>query len=165
MSYVKLFNETGDTIVEVLMAIAIISIILGGAFVSANHSLANSRQAQERGEALKIAESQFEQLRLYAKDPSKSPAMFDTTRDFCIDSSGNVVPFTIVPNYDPSHDFPALANDDYSGVPAQCVFSFYHVSINYRYPGADSLFTMAIRWDRSISASKDQIIMSYKLHQ
>jgi Tfp pilus assembly protein PilV len=55
-------SQTGDTIVEVLLSIAVLSSVLGGAFVSANHSLKSTRAAQERGEALKLVESQVEQL-------------------------------------------------------------------------------------------------------
>ncbi len=57
-------NNNGDTIVEVLIAIAVISLILGGAFVSTRRSSAAVRTAQEQGEALKIAEKQVELLKV-----------------------------------------------------------------------------------------------------
>src|ERR1035437_9248982 len=58
-------NSRGDTIVEVLLAMLVISVILGGAFVLSRASLTGVRQSQERGEALKVAESQTEQLRVH----------------------------------------------------------------------------------------------------
>jgi prepilin-type N-terminal cleavage/methylation domain-containing protein len=59
----KEMRERGDTIVEVLIAIAVISLILGGAYVTTNGSLRATRSAQERGNALKLVESQVEQLK------------------------------------------------------------------------------------------------------
>lgn len=56
-------NERGDTIVEVLISIAVISLILGGAYVATNRSLQATRDAQEHGDALKLVESQIEQIK------------------------------------------------------------------------------------------------------
>jgi prepilin-type N-terminal cleavage/methylation domain-containing protein len=56
-------SQRGDTIVEVLIAIAVISMILGGAYITTNKSLMATRGAQERGNALKLAESQVEELK------------------------------------------------------------------------------------------------------
>jgi prepilin-type N-terminal cleavage/methylation domain-containing protein len=62
MKLIKLMQK-GDTIVEVLIALAISSLLIGGAMASANQTLLGSLRSQERGEALKIAESQLEYLR------------------------------------------------------------------------------------------------------
>lgn len=56
----KLLNNKGDTIVEVLIAITVVSSILGGAFVSARRSTNATRASQERVEALAIAQGQME---------------------------------------------------------------------------------------------------------
>jgi prepilin-type N-terminal cleavage/methylation domain-containing protein len=79
------YRERGDTIVEVLIAIAVISLVLGGAYVTTNRSLQATRAAQERSIALKLAESQLERIKgLAASDP---PALFGAPSPFCIDSS------------------------------------------------------------------------------
>ncbi len=57
-------NSVGDTIVEVLIAIAVVSLVLGGAFTSTRKSANATRTAQEQGEALKLAESQVEQIKI-----------------------------------------------------------------------------------------------------
>lgn len=75
-------NNTGDTIVEVLIAIAIVSLVLGGAYVSTNRSFQTTRTAQERGEALKLAESQVEAIRQALEQNSPNVVSID---DFCID--------------------------------------------------------------------------------
>jgi prepilin-type N-terminal cleavage/methylation domain-containing protein len=55
-------QQAGDTMVEVLIAMAILSFVLSGAYAVTNRTLANSRQAQERGEALQLATQQLELL-------------------------------------------------------------------------------------------------------
>lgn len=77
-------RQRGDTIVEVLIAIAVITLVLGGAYVTTNRSLQATRAAQERVNALKLAESQMEQIKaLAANNPTE---LFGTTTasPFCI---------------------------------------------------------------------------------
>lgn len=77
-------SERGDTIVEVLISIAVISLVLGGAYVTTNRSLQATRASQERVNALKLAESQIEQIKgLAATDPDQ---LFGVTAPspFCI---------------------------------------------------------------------------------
>lgn len=79
--FLKLNNNHGDTIVEVLIAIAIVSLTLAGGYASANHSANATRTSQERGEALKWAETQVEQIK------ASQTEMPSTTTDFCYDTS------------------------------------------------------------------------------
>ncbi|MFI5275445.1 MAG: hypothetical protein ACHQT5_01325 [Candidatus Saccharimonadales bacterium] len=60
---IKHLNSAGDTIVEVLVCIAVVSAVLGGAFVTTRSSQVGVRNSQEHAEALKLIESQMEQLR------------------------------------------------------------------------------------------------------
>jgi type II secretory pathway pseudopilin PulG len=61
MFHLKL-NQIGDTIVEVLIAIAVLGVVLAGAFVTANSSLNGEHTAQEHSQALTIAQGQVEDL-------------------------------------------------------------------------------------------------------
>lgn len=70
-------SSTGDTIIEVLLAIAVVSAIMGAAFVSANKSLNGTRLSQERGEALKFVQAQADLLSAAAKDPAKADDVFN----------------------------------------------------------------------------------------
>ena len=82
------WRQRGDTIVEVLISITVISLVLGGAYVTTNKSLQGTRSAQERGNALKLAESQVEQIKgVLATNPS---AIFGgaTPSPFCVYTSG-----------------------------------------------------------------------------
>jgi prepilin-type N-terminal cleavage/methylation domain-containing protein len=49
--------QAGDTIIEVMLAMSIIGIVLGAAFGIANRSVSVGQDAQERTEALKLAET------------------------------------------------------------------------------------------------------------
>ena len=63
---VKRANERGDTIVEVLLSLAVLGAVLGGAYVVTNRSVIVNRVAQERLDAVKLAEGQFERLKIEA---------------------------------------------------------------------------------------------------
>ncbi|MCA9323505.1 prepilin-type N-terminal cleavage/methylation domain-containing protein, partial [Candidatus Saccharibacteria bacterium] len=79
-------SQRGDTIVEVLLAMAVIGMVLGAAFGIANRSVAIGRSAQERTEALKIAESQVELLKtLYPSSSTMQGRL--SSEPFCIDVS------------------------------------------------------------------------------
>lgn len=56
-------NRRGDTIIEVLIAIAIVSLVLVGAYVSVNKNTAINQDTQERSVAQKLVEGQIELLR------------------------------------------------------------------------------------------------------
>ncbi|MBP7766916.1 hypothetical protein KA068_00115 [Candidatus Saccharibacteria bacterium] len=70
----KALNIKGDTIVEVLIAITVMSSILGGAFVSARRSTNATRASQERVEALAVAQGQLERARTA---PGTLPECYD----------------------------------------------------------------------------------------
>lgn len=63
-------SERGDTIVEVLIAIAVASLILVTAYVATRHSLTSIQDTQEHSEALQLAQSQIELLRSTQKTPA-----------------------------------------------------------------------------------------------
>lgn len=56
-------NQRGDTIVEVLIAMAVISSVLAGAFFVTNRSTNNVRDSEEHAQALQLLQGQVEQLR------------------------------------------------------------------------------------------------------
>jgi Tfp pilus assembly protein PilV len=56
-------NNSGDTIVEVLISLVIVAFVVTGAYVTSHDSLSNIVAARERLQALGIAQSQVEDLR------------------------------------------------------------------------------------------------------
>ena|SRR5665213_2584303 len=80
----------GDTIVEVLISLAILGLAFGISFATANRSLLMARNAEEHGEALQYLNSQVELVRansnlatLYTDtNPAPAPSI-----PFCMDST------------------------------------------------------------------------------
>jgi len=108
-------KQRGDTIVEVMIAIVIISFVLAGGYLISNQSLLDERQAQERAEALELVEAQLESLRsatssgsLVLSTPQAQPfCMVNGTaetpsaaNDECTFSSADTPsPATTIPSY------------------------------------------------------------------
>ncbi|HSX32927.1 MAG TPA: prepilin-type N-terminal cleavage/methylation domain-containing protein [Candidatus Saccharimonadales bacterium] len=82
-------HEHGDTIVEVLISMAIVSLILGGAYATTNRSLQSTRADQEQTTALKIAQGQLEEIKSAA---ITNPNFFTgaTLVPFCVDATGTI---------------------------------------------------------------------------
>jgi len=139
-------NQRGDTIVEVLISLAVLSLIIGGAYSIANAALRNSRQAQERAEATKLAESQLEALK-------SQPGAANPGVPFCIDTSGAIEYSSAIPAN--------LADDDYTAYHPDCrglnTSGLYNVFIVKDGPR----YTVNIRWDR-IGGGKEQLQMAYR---
>lgn len=72
-------SQKGDTIIEVLITIAIISTVLVGAFIATNKNIATIQNTQEHSQAQKLVESQIESLRNAGKLTSSGD---------CFDNSG-----------------------------------------------------------------------------
>jgi type II secretory pathway pseudopilin PulG len=58
----KHLNNKGDTIVEVLIAVAVMSLVLGVSFVGSNRAYSDIRDAQQHQIATTIAQTQLEDL-------------------------------------------------------------------------------------------------------
>jgi type II secretory pathway pseudopilin PulG len=77
-------GQTGDTIIEVLIAIAIISSVLVGAYALTNRSTASTQDAQERSQAVQLVEGQIENLRDLVSTGGTLP-----TGTFCFAADGS----------------------------------------------------------------------------
>lgn len=55
-------NQAGDTIVEVMVVLAVLGLAIGISYATASRSLFNARQAQENSQATTAAQAQTEQL-------------------------------------------------------------------------------------------------------
>jgi prepilin-type N-terminal cleavage/methylation domain-containing protein len=141
-------HERGDTIVEVLIAIAVISLILGGAYVTTNHSLLAVRDAQEHGDALKLTESQLEQLKgVISNDPN---AVFGGSApgSFCISNVTSV-----------SASSSPSCTVDSSGTPTTNQPQ-YRIAITR----SGNTFTIVNNWDTVQGNTTANIQMKYRLY-
>lgn len=135
-------NMHGDTIVEVLLAIVVVSMVLGGAFVSVNRSMTGGRQSQERGEAMKLAQTQLELLKQAAKDPTKN-IFGPGPVPYCLNGTLDRVALV-----DPA------CNQGPDGR--------YKLSITR---DAGGTFTSQVVWDAYGGGSQENISLSYRVYQ
>lgn len=143
-------NQRGDTIVEVLISIAVISLILGGAYVTTNNSLRAERGAQERTDASKLVESQIEALKNLAD--TGNTAMFNTS-GFCI--TGGATISTSV-NTNNTCKFNATGGNNNTTQPV------YYINITRNV----NTFTITNTWDSiENSGGKDTVQMTYKVYK
>lgn len=69
----RLHNEQGDTLVEVLVAIAVISLVLVTAYVTTTHNLGVVQDTEEHSQALQLAQAQLEFV--HTTPPTKGTTM------------------------------------------------------------------------------------------
>lgn len=148
----KKLNSTGDTIVEVLIAITIVSFVLSGAYVSSGRSLTATRQAQERVESLKLAEEQLERLKVAATNQANS--IFTRPNYFCIHSSPTGLVVRNVSNRDDRSTYHADCRRTQGGV-------VYYTSIDRN---SDNTFTVVNRWDRAGGSGQEEARLSYRMY-
>ncbi len=78
-------NNKGDTIMEVLIAVAVLSLILVTSFALANRSSQATRQAAERGEANKYVSAETEKLKYYLG--TTGITLPEDDKFYCLDSN------------------------------------------------------------------------------
>lgn len=154
-SFAKQRAERGDTIVEVLIAIAVVSVVLTGAYVTTNRSLLNSRSAQEQSNAVKVVESQLELLKAMADTPG---ALTSPPASFCLTTSGGAP--AVTNTSDPTQ--PCSLNTQ--GVKAAAGEQpIYQVAISQTSP---AVFRLKAIWTdvKGDADNNDSIIMTYKVY-
>lgn len=148
-------RQRGDTIVEVLIAIAVISLVLAGAYVTTNRNLLATRAAQERGNALTLAESQLEQIKsLAVSDPD---VLFGagTPSPFCVTSALSVASAS-----------DAACRMDSTGAPT-ATEPVYSVSVTRDSPDGNGgyLFTVTNRWVDPSGRRTDEVRLTYRVYE
>jgi len=146
-------GQRGDTIVEVLICIAIISLILSGAYVTAHRSSIGVRNSQEHAEALKLVESQLEQVRANVTDDVGD--VFTAATPFCMVDT-KPVSASVVPDS-------AKCIQDSAGNPTTKEPA-YHLTITRTASGTGSLFTMDASWYSVTGKGQSQESMTYRLY-
>lgn len=139
-------GQRGDTIIEVLIAVTVISMVLGGAYVATNRNIQTSRNTEEQSSALKLAESQVEQIKgLINRDPAQ---VFDTSHaTFCI-FEGAV--------------YASTNNNclvDLRGKPSAAQPQ-YRLNVTE----SSNLFTVNVQWDQ-LGGNQGNLRMLYRAHE
>lgn len=139
-------NSTGDTIVEVLLSITIVSFVLAGAFAVVSSNSKMVRTSEEHGQLLMLAQGQVEKVReLAVAATSDTDPIFTTSGKFCVDSDSNIL---------------KIGTAEYT---AKC-------------SGIDSLYTLAVNYDTSsqlfriqgsgasLTGSNNSVELYYRVH-
>lgn len=156
-------REAGDTIVEVLIAIAVISSVLAITYSIMSRNLAMMRDNQERTEAAKLAQGQLEALRArWATETGRDDLLAQAGTGFCIDTNGMGLPGLSggAPNND-------LSTDDFAeDYPAECVSNnIFHIGVKLQSDGlTTATYQVTVRWD-ALTGSRGQVIYAYMLEK
>lgn len=144
-------NQTGDTIVEVLIAVAVIGLSIGLAYGISNRSLKSARQSQERLEALKLVEGQVEQLKAlsYSTD---NKGIFAENSAFCINNGDKVVSGDLI--------LGDLDSDPLTKYSPDCVKGNYHIATKRD----NNEFTIVARWFGINGLNKEEVKSRYRLY-
>ncbi len=172
------FYQAGDTIVEVMIALAILGITLGAAFAASNRSQKSIQQAQEHTVALKQAETQVELLRSLADTAGTGGQIYTLPHLFCIDSNTSNLVVDNIKSAGTPHNMgmPALNSSGDNLTYGACVYSNgvnYNFAIDRCNPGSCGLprpstqyvFTVHVRWDSIQGNGHDEVSLSYKVDQ
>lgn len=148
-------KQTGDTIVEVLIAIAVVSGVLGATYSIMNKNMLLVRDNQERTEASKLAQSQLEVLKNTwdHTNPKDFPNQHNVS--FCFAEDSSIIYLSAA--------LPALemGEDNLSEYAGGCVREeIYHVGV--RYNAAPKTYTVTVRWDK-IGGGRNEVAMVYRL--
>lgn len=148
-------NQRGDTIVEVLISIAVASLILGGAYVTTNNSLRATRAAEERTAALKLIQGQIEFIRSMMTTDAGAAALDAAPSKFCIIAN-------TVAGAQPSTPDAATAacSQSANGAPTTTQ-PVYKVTITR----AGNSFTVMSEWPSIISDGTDNVQLTYRVYQ
>lgn len=116
-------NIKGETIVEVLLALTVLAVVLGGVFAISTRSKRTIQDNQERYQAQLIANGQADGLKIYVADNGPVPPG-DATDGFCM-SGANLISGT---------DSCKRAD------------GLYSIKIT-KAPGADDIFIIKVTWE------------------
>jgi len=172
--FIKPLRQSGDTIVEVLIVLAILGLALSISYATANKGLQQSRNAQEHSEALALVNSQVELLRSDSNQGKTIPTAIPSA-SYCIPSfsyPGNPSNFqqlnSVVPaNVADEGNYSEYSQSDPSANgPIKCIVNnLYHLSITYRQTGsaATDYYDFLVRWDGVGSLGPQQEEITYRI--
>jgi len=140
----KITNQRGDTIVEVMVVLAVLGLAIGVSYATANRSLLNTRQAQESSQATEIVQSQVEALRTLTQ--TGNPQNIFQAGPYCLSQTA---PYTIQTG--------AACNQPSLPPPN-------NVSIKYDSASNDT-FTIVVTWPDALGQGNDTVTLVYRMHQ
>lgn len=147
-------NQTGDTIVEVLIAIAVVSVVIVSSFTIANKSSIQIRAAQERSEGLKLAASAIETIKARPTAANNLPLNKLYCQDLITQATAN-------------GDLPNLVTEqdsDYAQPQCRSQLTTVPYFISVMRTDNEGSFVVHARWDRVGGGERQDITYSYRLN-
>jgi len=155
-------RENGDTIVEVLISLAILTAVLVGAYYTANESFRNDRDSQEHTEALTIAETQLEDLRT---------AGTISASDQCFNSSGVAVSSCYIPTGNTTQNLTQQQCKSLVGSYCYSVDISNYATVQYNVPSTTpaipitlNTYEVNVTWT-GLSGASDNVSLYYRQDQ
>lgn len=139
--------EAGDTIVEVIIAVVIVSSILAGAFTVMNRSAQTVRDSEEHAQALQLLQGQVELLRNAASNRSTFPPNIDVGNAFCL----------VGTSY-----YPATQPQCLLGSPGLYQAAIWSPTSAHPNVGSTTTFFLTATWP-SLSGQTNKVYLSYKV--
>ncbi len=157
-------NQLGDTIIEVMVVLAVLGLAISISYATANRSLLDARQAQENSQATWLVETQVENLRLLA--PNSNTGNTNLNTNIFLQTG----PFCVLDPTNPSNTTPIHTNV------ANCTFptASYQVLIyncdklpttgpctNVTGP---NVLAVQATWDDALGQGQDTVTLNYRVH-
>ena len=139
---IKRLTSSGETIVEVLIVMLILTSVMASAFVITTHTLNQDRASQERSEAAGYAQSQIERLNAAIGSGAITSAT-TLPPNFCFDAANAVVTVSSI-----------------ASLPLGCPSGRYSGYISKDATG--TTFTETVEWDNATGTGQDNIKLVYR---
>lgn len=150
-------NRRGDTLIEVMIVLAVLGLALSISYATANRALLNTRQAQETADATRLAETQIERLRAvspHAFTLNPDTNIYGRASSFCLALvSGSVRVFT-----NPNTNCSSLNR---SGVNVSG--GFYNIEVRED-SSIPNQFAISVTWPNVRGDDIDTVKMSYRVY-
>jgi prepilin-type N-terminal cleavage/methylation domain-containing protein len=155
-------QQAGDTIVEVLIVIAVISLVLAAAFVTSNRSVHSVRDAQEHGEAQTLVAGQIEELKALGSNNTMTPSILSMSTPFCVAKTGANLQLYA---YSATPPTPCIVTGGgrQAGATVQPAYS---LQINRSYNNATKAYTFTVQatWASVTGRGTNNVTMYYRLY-
>lgn len=142
-------NHAGDTIVEVMIALAVLSLAFAISYATASNALRDSQNAQEHSLAVDYIDQQLEALQFLASQQGSSilQSVLSGATPFCLYSNNGQISYAVtslppnVPNQDceqPGNGFSYAIYDNREVQPSTIVKE-YSILVTIAWPGLGNL--------------------------
>ncbi|HSW85158.1 MAG TPA: type II secretion system protein [Candidatus Saccharimonadales bacterium] len=141
----KPLNKTGDTIVEVMIVLTILSLAISVSYSTASQSLINTRRAQENAQATEYVQAQIEALRSLTSIGLPASRNIFKPGPYCVNTSSAV---------------------PYSLIATSCLLdNLYKVSVTGPAGAPGGTFTVVATWPDIGGQGDDTVTMLYNLYR